>query len=504
MTATDYLLSIGVSTGNSLDAADVVLTKFGADGSIADLDAISIPMPDQLARNLRLFRNAVVTCAGDMSTASGGYEKLAAEAGLNSHSADQLIAEYTLYVAGAVKQLTERFKKSEPHSNIDVVGFHGQTCAHQPPSIAKDTHETYTIQIGDGQLLADETGISVVYDFRSDDLMNGGEGAPLAPIHHEHLARYLQSRGKFSVAFCNAGNTGNISIISTRPEGSTIVFGWDTGPFNDYPDKLIQQERGLSCDLDGAVGSKGRVNIDLLRLLFDKGAITKDGTNYLLQPPPKSSDPQWYCLLPELLGEAFIGEKPLPFEDRLRTAEYFAAYVFFYSLKWIPTEIPMPTCFALCGGGWNNPVSRGHFEQLLRGDFDSCPVLPEHKELFGQITKRLQDSVNGVLEVALSDQFGFSGLYMEARLFADAAVCRIKSEPFSRPETTGCRTPTVLGIIRFPQRRRELASERLRLSMNEHSSAPLTMDDSTIFDGRWSRAARGWQTRINLVAKTSR
>jgi hypothetical protein len=185
----------------------------------------------------------------------------------------------------------------------------------------------------------------------------------------------------------------------------------------------------------------------------------------------------------------------------LRTAEYFAAYVFYFSLKWIPPEVPIPTCFALCGGGWNNPICRDDFETLLRGEFDRHPVISEHKEVFAQISERLKASGRSI-EVALADQFGFSGQYMEARLFADAAVCRIMGVPFSRPETSGCRTPTVLGIIRFPHGRPELASDNLKRWLSKYDSAHLTLDDTKLFDGRWSRATRGWHSRTQKVSKT--
>ena len=452
----EFLVSIGVNTGNSLDAADVVLTKFGADGSITDLDALSEPMPARLADCLRSFRGAVVDSNGDMEAAINRYQERAAKAKLAVSSFDQLVVSYTQYVSAAVKRLIEKAKSPSGKSlEIDLIGFHGQTCAHQPPSIARQGASTYTLQIGDGQLLANETGIAVVYDFRSDDLMNGGEAAPLAPMHHEHLARHLKDAGRFPIAFCNAGNTGNISVITEGADKNIVVFGWDAGPFNDYPDKLMQIQRSEPWDVDGKTGCLGKVSETLLKVLFDNGAVTDHGENYLLQAPPKSSDPQWYRLLPELMGEKNVGASPLSFEDRVRTAEYFAAYVLFFSLRWIEDDMLIPTCFALCGGGWNNPIARGHFEQLLRGKLEANIVLPEHKELFAQIAKRLHRTGRPI-EVAMSDDFGFSGQYMEARLFADAAVKRIMGEPFSRPETTGCRTPTVLGIIRFPKGRSEL------------------------------------------------
>lgn len=483
---TDYILCIGVNTGNSLDAADVILTKFGSDGSIEDLDALSEPMPIKLAEALRIFRNAVIECSADMKKAGHVYQQRSGNLDSNLQSIDKLITNYTLYVAEAVKKLIKHWQqKNGSKTAIDLIGFHGQTCAHQPPSISADI--SYTVQIGDGQLLANETNIPVVFDFRSDDLMNAGEAAPLAPVHHEHLAIQLKKSGKFPIAFCNAGNSGNISVISQQSDGNMVTLGWDAGPFNEYPDKLMQKVRHTGCDLNGAVGSSGRINIDLLRLLFDKGAVTASDDNFLLMPPPKSSDPQWYRLLPELLDQKSAVTSAISFEDKLRTCEYFSAYIFCYSLRWIPPDVLMPVCFALCGGGWNNPVSRIHFEQLLQGNFDSQPMLPEHKEFFVEIAKRFKNPV----EIAMSDKFGFSSQFMEARLFADAAVCRIKGIPFTRPQTTNCRTPTVLGIIRYPQ---QSDQHKVKEWLKKYKSANLTLDNPKIFDGRWSRAVSGWKS----------
>lgn len=483
---TDHVLSIGVNTGNSLDAADVVLTKFGADGSIEDLDALSEPMPAKLAEALRMIRNTVMECDADMKKAGHVYQQRSGHLDSNLQSMDKLITNYTLYVAEAVKKLIKHWQqKNKSKIAIDLIGFHGQTCAHQPPSI--DAEISYTVQIGNGQLLANETGIPVVFDFRSDDLFNGGEAAPLAPIHHEHLALNLRNKDKFPIAFCNAGNTGNISIISLRPDGNIITLGWDVGPFNNYPDKLMQVVQHKSCDLNGKTGASGKVNMDLLRLFFDKGAVTGSGDNFLLQPPPKSSDPQRYKLISQLTSAS---TNNFSFEDKVRTAEYCAAYFYFYSLKWIPADVSMPVCFALCGGGWNNPIIRNHFEQLINGNFDDAPILPEHKELFKEICKRLNQGKK--VEVALSDQYGFSSRYMEARLFAEAAVCRIKGIPFTRPETTGCHSPTVLGIIRHPVQ--GAANEKVKEWLQKYKSATLTLDNPKIFDGRWSRAAAGRST----------
>jgi 1,6-anhydro-N-acetylmuramate kinase len=187
----------------------------------------------------------------------------------------------------------------------------------------------------------------------------------------------------------------------------------------------------------------------------------------------------------------------LSFQDRLRTAQYFSSYIFFFALSHISTDLELPKHFALCGGGWKNPIIREHFEQLLSGDTSLNPVLEEHHSLYESILKRLrQSSGTSQIECHLSSHYGFDGTAMEARIFADAAFCRVTGQPFSYPETTGVQHPTILGIIRYPSRDPNRATQPLRDWMKQYNSETLTLDDPSTFDQRWSRAAAGWRKRL--------
>ena len=476
----NHLHAIGIMTGNSLDGADLVLTRFGLDdGSINDIQARSVPFPDDLRRDLRAVRSKVERAEGRVDT-------------LSSAEFGPTLERYTALLARAVAELRVLADES-----IDLIGFHGQTCGHRPPSISAEGGESYTVQLGDGRALADRTGISVVFDFRSDDLMAGGEGAPLAPSHHDHLAHLARARGIFPVAFGNAGNTGNISIISAdRRSGEPRVVGWDTGPFNHFPDHLMRREAGQPCDLDGAVGKQGTINLGLLAILFDASAVTADGRNFLLCPPPRSADPEWYRFPLELLGEAPVAGRVVPFADRVRTATYFAGYAFVHALSWIATTIEPPTHFAVSGGGWRNPLCLDDFRNLLTGDSDQAPILPEHAATFDRLHAW---TVRAVVEP--SSILGFDPTAMEARIFADAAVCRVRGEPFTRPETTGVTTPTVCGIIRFPDGERSRATPTLRAWLDHFGTEGATFDPPGTFDGRWSRASAGWMAAASGASR---
>ena len=483
----DYLLAIGVMTGNSLDGVDVVLSKFSRNGDIEDLASYSLKSPDSLKAKLLKLRDVASKCGGNTTLIENEFNSKSLK---DNFTFSDLHSEYIHFVARAVNKLIGIAKNLD---QIDLIGFHGQTCAHFPPSIAKtkDATRCYTLQLGNGQELANLTGISVVYDFRSDDIMQGGEGAPLAPVHHEHLGKIAEKNGFLPIAFLNAGNTGNITIISkSSKNNSQAVLGFDVGPCNHFADRLTHSEKNLACDTNGDFGKNGQVNLDLLKLLFEKSVTTKDGENFILKSPPKSSDPEWYKVIPELSPEFKISGETLSFEDRIRTVEYFSAYLFFHSLSLLKEDIEMPCHFALCGGGWNNLVIRDHFNALLNGDRSVSPVLPEHQKIFDDILRRAKAK----MQANLSTYYGFDGTYMEARIFADAAVSRIKGEAFSLPATTGVSAPCVLGLIRFPNGDMSLASDTLQRWLNDFNSPALTSDVSST-DSNWSRATAGWSTR---------
>lgn len=499
----DYLTVVGVMTGNSLDGADFVMTRFFRSGEIRDLASYSLASSPQLSEALRHVRRYINDCGADMPRVVDELKRNPSACG----DFDAVEDLYTRFLARGVSEIISQAERAGDISGgaraIDVVGSHGQTCAHLPPSIARrDTSassEVYSVQIGDAQKLADLCGITVIADFRSDDIMNGGEGAPIAPMHHRHLGVFCRKQGSFPIAFCNAGNTGNISLVTEDGRGELRSLGFDTGPFSDFTDKLTQRERGLACDHDGLIGARGKVNLSLLGALFSRSVRTKFGENFLLQAPPRSSDPQWYQMIPELLGEELVAGLRLSFEDRLRTAQYFSAYIYFFSLSFIPSDWKSPEYFAFCGGGWRNPNIRADFINLVAGNFDQAPLLLEHRDLLTAMSSRLTHKGTRVPECHDSAHYGFDGTSMEARMIADAAFCRVTGEPFSLPEITGVSSPTVLGVIRFANDDRSTQTDNLRDWLQSFKSEGITVDDKALFDIRWSRASSGWKRRLAML-----
>ncbi|MEM9125703.1 MAG: anhydro-N-acetylmuramic acid kinase, partial [Pseudomonadota bacterium] len=144
--------------------------------------------------------------------------------------------------------------------DIDLIGFHGQTLAHEPRGRG-------TLQVGDGQGLAQALGQTVVWDFRSDDVAMGGEGAPLAPFFHFACAKWIEATRP--LCFLNLGGVGNLTYIDPAfdgPETPGALLAFDTGPANAPVDDLMQARLGLPMDRDGQIARGGVVEAGALEL----------------------------------------------------------------------------------------------------------------------------------------------------------------------------------------------------------------------------------------------
>jgi len=444
------MITIGIMTGNSLDAVDAVLTDFSG-SKITDMSGVTLPYTKVLRKHLEELNEEIIKAHSNMVKIS--------KTALFRETLD----EYTTLLIKAVEKLLKQSKmKSEA---VAAIGISGQSLGvHNPPSLAQGK-EPFTTQIFDAARLAKETNIAVVYDVRSDDIFDGGEGAPLAPVHNLHLSYSLTSEGKYPVCFINGGNTANIAVIT---QGSSIrrnIIGFDCGAFNHYVDRLSEAFFKKPCDKDGAYGMRGNINTVLLEKLYERAAITPDGANFYELMPPKSSGPHLYTMLEELK------KYPILKEDVLRTVEYFSAYTVFLSLRFIPDNLDFPKYFMLFGGGWKNPIIYHDFLNIIHG---RGVILSEHQK----IAKHILDKLRGKkFSIGLSDDFGISGKYMEARIMADIAYCFLTHIPFTKPEITGCQNGVVSGIICKP-------NENLRRRGRGFT---------------FSRAAKGWSKAKEVI-----
>ena len=410
---------IGNMTGNSMDAIDLVLTEFTGD-KMTDICAFSRPYSRQMQQDMEKLRAAV-------------KNKTKAEI-VNLPDFKRIHDEYITGVAAAINDMCEQ--NNIDKNTVDAIGFHGKTLDHNPPSKARtEGSDAYTLQIGSGKMLADLTGIKVVYDFRSAPLMSGFDGAPLVPPHNAHIAA-----NEGDGCYYNGGNTSNFAWIV---QGKAQI-GADAGPFNEYVDNFIRSHTADSFDIDGKYGKNGRLDTELLQDFFDIGR------EYYGRPLPKSGDPQFYHKK-EIF--AAIEAKKTKFNDAVHTLEYFAAYIAFQALTLTPQNIKIIPHFVLFGGGWKNPVVRTSFAELLQG---KNYVLPEHQKSFAAFRQRF----TAVPTIKYSD----FGEMMEARLFADLARYKLENKAWEITEIMQSGQKIVCGVIAEPQKQRTLYDDMINLA----------------------------------------
>ena len=168
--------------------------------------------------------------------------------------------------ANAVQKLLRKTRISA--KDITAIGSHGQTIWHKPTG-----KNPFTIQIGDPNTIAQNTGITTITDFRQKAIVLGGQGAPLAPLVHREL--FLHDN--FDRAIINIGGMANITALPANG----ACFAYDTGPGNVLMDYWISKNQEKRYDENGSWGASGECNKDLLKYLL--------ADPYFSLKPPKST-----------------------------------------------------------------------------------------------------------------------------------------------------------------------------------------------------------------------
>jgi len=315
----------------------------------------------------------------------GEDERAILRAALGSWPGDPRAAAAAEVVETAHAELLARF------APVDLVGFHGQTLAHDPGG--RGTH-----QAGSGAILAEALGWPVVWDFRSADVKMGGQGAPLVPFYHHALARRIGETGP--VAFLNIGGVANLTWLDAAipaPEAACLAF--DCGPGNAPMDDAIRARRGLPRDEGGALAATGRV--DAARL----DAALSDP--WFAKAPPKSLDRA--APAPDVAG--------LSDADALATLAAAVASGVALGFDHFPRP---PVRLWVTGGGRLNATLMA----MIAAGCD-CPVAPV-------------------------EEAGLDGDMLEAQAMAFLAARVARGLPTSAPMTTGVAAPVGGGILSRP------------------------------------------------------
>ena len=293
----------------------------------------------------------------------------------------------TLFHAKIVNQLAIK-------NDIHLIGFHGQTIIHSPENkISK--------QLGDGKLLCQLVKKDIVYNFREKDILNGGEGAPLASIFH----KLIVSQNSFTVPICilNIGGISNITVIKDQDKTDSI-YSKDIGPGNCLIDNWVRKNSSEKFDKDGKFANAGSCN----DIIFEQAQELF--SNYL-NGQKLSYDVNDFDV-------SFV--RGLSLEDGAATLTEITSKSISSFLNNLNLEIKKDFLRILvCGGGRHNKT----------------------------LINKIKNNLTKEIKLELIDDYKINGDFIESQAFAFLAIRSILKLPISFPNTTGCKSPTSSGTV---------------------------------------------------------
>jgi len=354
---------LGLMSGTSMDGIDAVLASVGAETRL--LGHVHHPFSTALRESL-------------LPLNSPGTDEL--------HRAAQAANALALGYDAAIRALLAKTGTSA--ADITAAGCHGQTVRHRPDA-------GYTVQLLNGALLAELSGIDIVCDFRSRDIAAGGEGAPLVPAFHRAVfAHPRQSR-----AIVNIGGMANITCL---PAGGEIS-GFDSGPGNVLMDGWVMEHQSRACDTGGKWASGGNLLPELLERLL--------AHEFFSRSPPKSTGRETFN--PEWIKNSLPnGSSPVDVQATL--CELTAVTI----ARALDEYCADAAVVFLCGGGARNDFLRQRIS-----------ALSPHRR------------------ISVTDELGIAAEAVEAAAFAWLAARTLAREPGNLPRVTGACGERVLGAI---------------------------------------------------------
>jgi len=366
---------IGLMSGTSVDGVDASLVKINPDFSFEEIHSTVYQYPLDFQRRIKaLFEENVSmkeVCVMNF-----------------------LVAEH---FSNAVEQLLE--EADLPPSDVDFIGSHGQTVYHFP------SDETYcgmplksTLQIGDISLIAKNTEIDTIGNFRTADVAVGGNGAPLVCFADEKIF----GRDKTPRAIQNLGGIANVTVVS--PDCKTFAF--DNGPANVLIDYFTEKYYGKPFDKDGEIAAGGAVHYDVIDELMK--------LPYFELEPPKTTGRELFSYQ---FAQEIERKFKLSHEDMIATMTAFTARAIGESYKKFVLPKTNIKEIVLGGGGAYNPT----LKNMIANEFE------------------------GKIAVKTHEDFGVSNKFKEAIAFAMLAYAYYYDIPNNVPSCTGAARKTLLG-----------------------------------------------------------
>ena len=265
--------------------------------------------------------------------------------------------------------------------DIDLIGFHGHTIFHNPQN-------SITWQIGNGHLLAHQTQIDVVSDFRSNDVAIGGSGAPLVPIYHYYLFKNILKTKYNNIGVLNIGGVSNLTLFNQDNENS--LCGFDVCFGNAPLDDLVRERINANYDHNGTLTNTGLVDENLANQILENPLFH---ANF-----PRAFDRQDFV---KILAPI----KTLELKNALATYSYILVNALKIALSKCKIQ---PQIIFVCGGGRKN---------------------------FGLMSTLQQNLKN--IEIINIDQLNIDGDFIEAQAFGFLAIRHVENLAITFPNTTG-------------------------------------------------------------------
>jgi len=365
--------SLGLMSGTSMDGIDVSIIKSNGEDKYETISDQYFKYDEEIYRELVNIRNKI--------NSSNDLE-------VNSIILSELEKKITLFHASVCKKVI-----SDCPSNVDLIGFHGQTIFH-------NANEKISKQLGDANLLSSLLKKKVVYNFRKNDLINGGQGAPLAPIFHQLLVN--QNKIDLPVCILNIGGIANITVIPTKDYND--LKSYDIGPGNCLLDEWIRKNSKERFDKNGEFAKAGKTDEIILNQAIDNFDSIK-GNNKL------SFDVKDFDL-------SFV--RGLSLEDGLSTLTDFTSFLIYQSI-----------------------VTSINFDKVKRLNVLICGGGRKNSFLINSIRNRIPSNVH----LYLIDEYEINGDFVESQAFAYLAIRSLLKKVISFTKTTNVKNSCTGGVL---------------------------------------------------------
>ena len=365
--------ALGLMSGTSMDGVDASIIKSNGEDKYEVIFDQYFKYDEKIYKELVNIRNKI--------NSSKDLE-------LNSIALNDIEKKITLFHASVCEKII-----SKNPINIDLIGFHGQTIFH-------NANEKISKQLGDAELLSALLRKKVVYNFRENDMRNGGQGAPLAPIFHQLLVN--QNQISLPTCILNIGGIANITIISSNDSNS--LKSYDIGPGNCLMDEWVRKNSKEKFDKNGELAKTGKTNEIILNQAIDNFDNLKSNNNL-------SFDIKDFDL-------NFV--RGLSLKDGLSTLTDFSATIIYQSIiNSVNWDKDVDVNILICGGGRKN------------------------LSLIDSIKNKLPLN----MKLSLIDDYKINGDFVESQAFAYLAIRSYLKKIISFPKTTNVKNSCSGGVV---------------------------------------------------------